>query len=280
MKRFLCASIFAGLLFSVAACTKTTVSLSPLGPVSGTGTLIPADVSLLRRGSHLFLINGKQTYYVESKTENLVAVEGQTVYLEGIAEKNTSKNHLPVLIISKLTSVKGDSGLHLWNIPALDIQLQTPNAWKGNIQKSVASFLLPGEEIPLLIIRISGSGSLPTGGSEYYLSGHRTVRIGTQGSGKADVFVEDNDSILHIRFDVSTQRSIERVEDAKLLESEFEFALNSIKFLSDKRGTNTGSGDLLSAPCGGAANILCPQGSFCDVFDPALKIGKCRSIQP
>ncbi|MSR67413.1 hypothetical protein EXS65_01110 [Candidatus Peribacteria bacterium] len=279
MNRLLSAAIFGALIFSFAACTKNTQNHAPLGQVSGTGTLIPADVSLIRRGSHLFLIDGKQTYYVESKTENLVAVEGQTVYLEGIAEKNTSPDDLPVLMVQKLTSVKGDSGLHLWNIPALDIQLQTPSTWQATIQKSVASFLLPGEEIPLMVISISGSGSLPTSGSEYYLSGHRAVRIGADGSGKVDVFVEDNDSILQLHFDVSTQRSIERMEDAKLLESEFEFALNSIKFLRDKRETNSGSGDTLSTQCGGADNILCPQGSFCDVYDSALKIGKCRVIK-
>lgn len=274
------ASAIFTLTLSLSACTKTPLNQPPLGPISATGTLIPAEVSLLRRGSYLFLINGKQMYYVESKTENLVQTEGQTVHIEGIAEANTSKGDLPVLIISKLTSVKGESGLRVWNIPALDIQLQAPSTWKASIQKNVATFLLPREEIPLLVINVSESDSLPVGGSHYYLSGHRAVRIDAQeGSSKSDVFVQGKEFILHLHFDATKQQSIERMEDAKLLESEFEFIVNSLKFLSDKRDTNSGSGSGLSVPCGGEGNVLCPQGSFCDVFDPALRIGKCRAIQ-
>ena len=280
MKKTLSSLLFAGLLFSVSACQKTTINHSPLGPVSATGTLIPAEVSLLRRGSHLLLIDGKQTYYVESKTENLVQVEGQTVHVEGIAEANTSNGDLPVLVLSKLTSVKGETGLHVWNVPALDIQLQAPTTWGASIQKNVVSFLLPGEQTPLLIINLSESGSLPTAGNHYYLSGHRAVRIdAAEGAGKTDVFVEGKEAILHLHFDVSTQKSIVRMEDGKLLQSEFEFILNSVKFISDKKGTATGSGDTFSIPCGGEANVLCPQGSFCDIADQDAKIGKCRLLK-
>ncbi len=279
MKRIFSLAI-VGFVFSLSACTKTPVNQPPLGPISATGTLIPAEVSLLRRGTHLLLINGKKMYYVESKTEDLLSAEGQTVHVEGIAESNTSKDDLPVLVLSKLTSVNGESGLHIWNIPALDIRIQTPSGWAGTIQKNVASFLLPGESTPLMVITASESTTLPTNGTPYYLSGHRAVRIDSDaGSGKTDVLVQGKDFILQLHFDASTQTSLERAEDAKLVMSEFEYTLSSLQFLSDKTENTTGSGSDITTPCGGEANVLCPQGSFCDIVDPVMKIGKCRMIK-
>lgn len=264
---------------SLSACTKTPLNQPPLGPISATGTLISADVSLLRRGTHLLLVNGKKMYYVESKTEDLVNKVGQTVHIEGIAEANTSPDDLPVLVATKLTSVQGESGLHVWNIPALDIQMQTPNAWTATIKNSVASFALPGEEKPLLVIRISGSGSLPAEGTHYYLSGRRAVRTNPKEGTIEDVYVLNGETVLFFHFDASTQQSVERMEDAKLLENEFEYALNSIKFLSDRASNSANSGSMIFAPCGGEANVLCPHGSFCDIADPVAKIGKCRPLK-
>ncbi len=269
--------IFSGFLLCIGACTSSPVDQPELGPISATGTLIPAELSLLRRGTHVFLINGEKKYYVESKTENLIQSEGQIVHIDGIAEENTSKDDLPVLIVRKVTSVRGESGLHVWNIPALDLQIQTPNSWSGSIQKNVVTFHLSNEETALLTLRMSETGSLPSLGNHYYLGGHRAVRnTNGEASGVSDVYIENKASILQVHFDISAQKFIKQTEDSKLLTSEFEYSMNSIKFLSDRTETLPGSGSSVSLPCGGEANIVCPKESFCDVSDPVLKIGKCR----
>lgn len=226
------------------------------------------------------MIDGKQKYYVESKTENLVQVEGQTVHIEGVAETNTTKDGLPVLVVHDLQSVKGEDGLHLWNIPALDLQIQTPNKWRGNIQKNVVTFTLPQEESPLLTINVSGTGSLPLEGNRYFLSGHRAVRQGQKdGTGIVNVFIQAKNAVLELHFNTTTQTSIERLEDAKLLESEFEYALNSLKFLSDKSSQQTGSGSGIAEVCGGFGNILCSPGSFCDITDAVANTGVCKQLR-
>ena len=283
MKRIASSLAFASILclftFSLSACQKAPINQPPLGPISATGTLIPAEVSLLRRGTHILMVNGRQTYYVESKTEDLVSIEGQTVHIAGIAEANTSKDDLPVLVLSELTSVNGESGLHVWTIPSLDIRMQTPGRWKATIEKNVANFLLPGESNPILTISISGSGSLPISSSPYYLSGHRAVRIETlNGSGATDVYVQGKSTILFLHFDASNQTSVKRMEDAKLLRSEFDFSLSTLTFLSDNSVAATGSGSAASE-CGGGGNTLCPQGSFCNILDPDAKTDRCQSIK-
>ncbi len=277
MKKILVFFTFSSLLF--VACQKNPVNQLPLGPITATGTLIPAEVSLLRRGTHILLIKGQKTYYVESKTEDLVSREGQTVYVEGIAENNTSKDDHPVLVLQSLQSVKGDPGLKVWNIPALDIRLQAPIAWTASIQKSVASFSLPEETSPLLTVSISGSGSLPSGGSHYYLSGRRTARIDDASGDKSDVFIEEKEYILHLHLDLSSQESIVNIDDRKLLMSQFDYILNSIKFLSDREAGSSSSEDSIAVQCGGEANIVCPEGSFCDVTDLETKVGRCRSFK-
>ena len=261
---------------SLSACTKKTISSSPLGPVSATGTLIPAESSLVRRGTHLLLENGVKMYYVESKTENLVTYEGQTVHIEGIAEANTGKSDLPVLIVGSVTALHNDSAIHVWEIPVLDLRITTPDAWNAGIVKSVASFLLPGEKTPILTVSVANETALPAG-TPFYVANHRAVRIAAlAGSGAEEIYLQNKTVILHLHFDASTQAGVTTMEDGKLLQSEFENALSSVQFISDSSNTATGTGSGLVTPCGGVAGVLCPAGYFCDVFDNAAKIGKCR----
>lgn len=281
MKKTLSTFLFAGILLSLSACTKTPLNLPPLGPISATGTLIPAEVSLLRRGTHILMVNGKKMYYVESKTEDLISKEGQIVHVKGMAESNTTSSDLPVIVLETLESVQGDAGLKIWNIPALDIRLQAPVSWTATIQNGAASFSLPTETVPILVIKASDSDSLPANGTHTYQGGHRAVRDdGIVGAGKTDIFLEGKEEVLHLHFDSSVQKSLEGEEERKLVVSEFEYVLDSIKFLSDKEALSTGSGNSISTSCGGEGNVLCPQGSFCNVTDPQSNSGKCRSIKP
>lgn len=280
MHRALYPLILVALLLAVSACQgRQTVRLPPLGPVSITGSLIPAELSLVRRGTHLLLVNGEKTYYVESKTVNLVDLEGQTVHVEGNAELNSDKKDIPVLIATTVTAAMGDSTLHEWEIPALDLKLSVPAVWRASIQKNVVKFLLPSEKVPLLTVSLMSGSVLPSG-TPYYLSGHRAVHVLSESGSTAaeSIVVQDKGFLLQFHFDASTQQSVTRLEDAKLLQSQFRSALSTLSFLSDRSLNSSLSGSGAMIPCGGPAGILCPQGSFCNVTDFELRIGSCKTF--
>lgn len=281
MHRALYPLILIALLLAISACSsRQTAQLPPLGPVSITGSLIPADMSLIRRGTHLLLVNGEKMYYVESKTVNLVNFEGQTVHIDGTAEMNTGKQDLPVLVASSVTAAMHDGSLHEWEIPTLDLKVSVPAAWRASIKKNVVAFSLAGEQVPLLTISLLSGATLPAG-TPYYLSGHRAVRVQLlSGSGTTeDIVVQDRGFSLQLHFDASTQQSITRLEDATLLQSEFQSALSTLSFLSDRSPDIPASGSGVMIPCGGPAGILCPQGSFCNVTDFEARIGQCKTLK-
>ena len=282
MNRIISSILFSGALATVflcASCTNKPPNLAPLGPISATGTLIPSEVSLIRRGTHILLIRGMKAYYVESKTENLVDYEGQTVHILGVAEENTPRDDLPVLVVTKLTSA-GDSGkTHAWEVPALDIRIVTPENWVASIQKSVVTFTAERESRPLLTVRLSESGSLPPGGRQEYLAGHRAVRMEPIGmKGTIDVYVQGKEHALWFHFDATSQSGISTIEELKLLQGAFDHSLSTLQFLSDQRDNTVSTGSGAMEGCGGFANVLCPQGSFCNIVNEETKMGTCRSI--
>ncbi len=141
MKRLLPLGITSiiALTLGLSACTNKPIDQAPLGPVSATGSLIPAEVSFIRRGTHILLIDGKQRYYVESKTESLLSFEGQTVHIEGTAQANTSAQEMPVLLVKKITALKGNAAVHTWEIPVLDLSITTPDTWSDPEKRGVVS---------------------------------------------------------------------------------------------------------------------------------------------
>lgn len=261
---------------AVSACAPRPSINLPLGPVSITGSLIPAEMSLVRRGTHLLVVNGEKAYYVESKTVNLMNFEGQTIHITGTAQLNTNRQDLPVLMASTVTAAMDDNRLHEWEIPALDLKISVPAHWRASIQKHVVTFMLPSEQAPLLVISLL-SGSILPAGSPYYLSGHRAVRATPDGT-QEDVYILDKGFSLRLHFDVSSQQTIERLEDAKLVQSQFQSALTTLTFLSDRRTEDPLIGSGAAVPCGGPAGILCPQGSFCNVTDAEARIGECKKL--
>ncbi len=279
MHRALYPLILIALLLAVSGCTTKTQRTPPsLGPVSITGSLLPAEISLIRRGTHLLLVNGARTYYVESKTVNLVDFEGRTVHIEGTAQPNTGKQDLPVLIASTVNASMNDGALHEWEIPALDLKMSVPATWRASIKKNVVAFSLVGEQAPLLTISLL-SGSVLPAGTPYYLSGPRAVRLASDSDTLTeDIVVQDRGFSLQFHFDASSQQSVTRVEDVKLLQSEFQNALSTLTFLSDRNPDLPPSGSGAMIPCGGPAGILCPHGSFCNVTDFEARIGQCKTL--
>ena len=73
LRRFAVLAVFAAVLAVLPACDRSPDEPGlPTGPQILTGTLLPTEISLSRRGTHLFrLQNSLDAYYAESAEVNL-----------------------------------------------------------------------------------------------------------------------------------------------------------------------------------------------------------------
>lgn len=261
---------------TLGACTRDEGPFVAYGPTSATGTLIKAENSLIRRGSHILVVDGEKKYFVESRTQNMSDLEGQTVFIDGTLEQNSVKTELPVLVAATVKRSFGDEDLHRFEIPALNIRLGVPQTWAGSIKNKVATFMLPGETLPILTIRLMSGSSLPPGGTAMFIKNRRGTRIDAQGNA-ADVFILEKDSVIELHFDPAMQEQLKTEEDGAIVASQFERALATISFLTDKDLVTPTSGSGAGTLCGGAAGILCGSGYFCNITDMENQIGQCKA---
>lgn len=258
-----------------SACKQSPVTTYVYGPTTATGTVMRADVSLVRRGTHALTMNDSKVYFLESKTVDLRSFEGQTVSVSGTLEPNATDNDLPVLVVTLAQRVIGKEDLHVWEIPVLGIRLSAPLSWGGDIRNAQATFGLSGEGRPLLIIERSSGAVLPEG-IPLYIQNRRGVEV-RDGTIAKQVYILEDGMILRLRFDPSSSDRVRTLEEGEILLAQFEALLSSIRFIKDG-GTQpilTGSGS--GAPCGGPAGILCPAGSYCNILDPVNQVGKCKT---
>lgn len=266
------AVVTLGLILS--SCQSSTDEQVNYGSVSGTGTLIPAELSLVRRGSHMLVLASGKKFYVESKTENLQSLEGLTVYIEGRLEKNRSSADSAVIVVEKIRGTIDDKDLHIWNVPSMNIRIKAPNAWKPVIASGDVTFSLEGEEIPLLTLRTMTGTSLPPG-RVFYVQNRRAVASDTSGSMR-EIYIIENEKLMRIHFDPSTQNSVKSLITSKILETQFDRLLANLQFISDSAfnqvKTNSGSTQV----CGGEAKILCSGSQYCNITDANLGTGVCK----
>ncbi len=273
MLRFL-STVLMSICFLSACSHGEQDNKTSVGPTTATGTLIAAEVSLIRRGSHKLIIDGKPTYYVESKSENLREYEGRTVSIQGIVEKNTRQSDLPILVVEKISSDVGSDGLHLWNIPALNLRIAAPEEWKASIKGTVATFALDNETETLLSIVLLSGSTLPPG-STFYVNNRPAVRTESAGNTIQEVYILEKDTVIRLHFDSSTQRSIQTKEEGTILADEFERLLSNVVFLSDSKRNTISAGSGSGVACGGEAGILCASGYYCNITEGDAKIGVC-----
>lgn len=74
----------------------------PQGIQEVSGYLAPAELSLVRRGTHLLLKEGRERYLVESKHIALRPFEGKEVMVRGLLESNVDPTFLPVLVVQEI----------------------------------------------------------------------------------------------------------------------------------------------------------------------------------
>lgn len=260
--------------------------------------IMPAPISLDRRGTHLLTTGSTLFAYAESSTVNLRPYEGQVVELKGTYEQNIQKRDLPVLVV---IAIKGnETDWKSWSIPSLGLELKTPKEWKVTKTASGADFTMSGSLHPVLNITLQ-----PMDEKIFTLDGKKDAMLTTIDGRRTAIETKGEMTVMNIDRGVSD--SIKTNQRLMVLvlsmgqgfamesnqQSAFDRFLRSLHtgtFITDSSSSSTSrstygvssmpsSGGLgEGSPCGGAAGILCPSGFYCAVVDREQNIGKCARL--
>lgn len=271
-KLFLC-SIWGLVL---VGCNEQSIELPPLpqGIQKISGQLVPVELSLVRRGTHVLLQEGIERYFVESKMTALRAFEGKKVQIHGVLEKNVDPTYLPVLIAEQV-----EEDAIPWQTihsDVLYITIDVPPEWQ--VKKSNNEILLfaPSSERNA-IVRIAQEESLriPTG-TPIRIGGRTGTRILDEKNGHQEIFFLYDNQLLSITF--MPKDPVHLLEERTL----FLRLLHSIIFNENPEKHSSSLGALPSqkkgSPCGGSAGILCQDGFYCEISDLKEGIGRCIKI--
>src|SRR3989344_2257617 len=101
LNRSISLGVWLGIL--LFGCSKPVdLVLLPQGTQDVSSYLIGAELSIVRRGTHLLLQEGVERYLVESKIIALRSFEGKEVMIRGFFEDNADSSHLPVLVVEEI----------------------------------------------------------------------------------------------------------------------------------------------------------------------------------
>lgn len=238
------------------------------------GILFPAELSPVRRGSHVLYIDGDPAYYVESQSVNLRALEQKRVTLSGILEYNTHSQDLPVLVVSEATPVQEE--MREWRLQSLGLSFTAPERWqRSSINNTSVQFRVGDREDTVLTITRSSQETAAEGVS-ILIGGRNALRIIDESSGAEEIRVHDTDSFLSLRFTPWPDDA-----DVPLLKQEWLSILRSIVWTNTESTSSRStphSGTGAGLPCGGTAGVLCPTGYFCDITDLQENIGLCKNV--
>ncbi|HRH93445.1 MAG TPA: hypothetical protein PKV72_02840 [Candidatus Peribacteria bacterium] len=242
------------------------------GPLSETGTLVATGVSLVRRGTHVLYAGGKAAYYLESKTVNLQEFAGKRVNVTGDLQPNVSAKYLPVLSVKSVSASDVEEPLHEWKLPGLSLSLQAPESWTATSAEKSISFIASdaGSGTVLTLDAIDAAG-LPDG-IPTVVAGNVAVKLRNVPLGGEEVHILRSGQVIRVKYTPTGEEPV-------LQHEQYAALLASLSFTSSSSSSTASSGSGSAAhmqPCGGEAGILCPQGYYCDVFDPKANIGKCR----
>jgi len=264
------------LLFTACRGQTPVIPDLPTGIQTMTGTLVPAEISTLRRGSHLLTIQGRRVFFVESTTVNLRSFEGKLVVIRGVLEPNSDPAILPVLVTQDVKAVEQD--LTPLSLPAFGLSGNVPRSWIMAKQKDATVLLLEGTATPLVTIEQKKQTPLPSSGAPFFISGHHATRQTNPDSQKEITSIAWEDGLVVLTFAPPAETT---PEDAGLLRAQWGGFLTSLSFSGAASGTQSTSSTSETAdgtPCGGTAGILCPEGQYCAITDMQQNIGHCKKI--
>lgn len=245
----------------------------PEGIQTLSGVLLPAELSLARRGTHVLVQNDTELYFVESPVVTLRNYERKLVTLRGILEPNIEQKLLPVLVVDSIVDV--ESTTREWGIRKIDLSLTTPKTWQQRNEEGQVQFFVEELDRPILTLDEQVStGEFPLGES-IVVDGHPAVRIANEQNGNQAVYVLRDDTMVTFLFAPRNHPNPERLRE------EWLSVLSSATFLSRTNSSAgaTGTGTTPpGTPCGGPAGVLCPSGFYCEVTDTEADIGTCRPL--
>jgi len=275
LRAFLALAVCLVPLAGVAGCSKEPLPVSlPEGVQVLTGTLLPTEISLLRRGTHLLNIDGTDVYLVESAEVPLSRYEHKEVVLEGTLSQNVDPSFLPVLEVQSVVRVLQESQRE-WALRSVGLSASLPDSWEGSIGDAAARFHPPTQPDPVITVELlpTAEVTVPTDGVPIVIDSKRSLRTDDEQTGAQVVYVERGAEVLLLSFTPSQ----EHFEDDRNVWLAF---LRSISFsgATPSPALPTATGGQLGAPCGGPAGVLCPEGYYCEVTNLVENIGHCEPI--
>lgn len=264
-------AVLASGFFLLQGCSPVSQNI-PEGVQTLSGALQPVDLSLVRRGTHVLLQDGKQIYYVESSAVNLRSYEGMDVVVKGTVEANSNESYLPVLVATEVKENIVPSREE--EVSLLNINLRIPLDWVTQEFDDGVSYSRTVAGPSVLKLYKSTMAYLPSG-TPLVIGGERAVRIQKAGSGSVLLHVQHGKNFFTISY--TPESGMTDVDLLRVLKS-IVFTNKSSSSSSSGSGSvvvPSGSGSQVGMPCGGEAGILCPAGSYCGITDTATGIGHC-----
>lgn len=286
----------AGLVVLLALCAvlvwagltgRTRERILPEGPQTLTGTLIPAELSLTRRGTHVLKVQDENVAYVESPSVNLRLYELTNVGVTGSFQLNTDPADLPVLVVTSVRAVEIPAASV--ELPSVGLTLRVPSEWTVEQYDDGAAFTLTGSSAPILRVLRSSLTRLPQG-APMFIGGYDAVRL-DDGNGDQTVHLQagrtivtftwtpHDDESLAPAFAQMLRTAVVRSVAASSQRSQTGATASATSTLPASSAGAAGSAGSAAygQPCGGPAGVLCPSGSFCAVTDPD-GVGTCRPL--
>lgn len=265
----------------LAGCGKDFSDL-PTGIQTVEGKLKPAELSRVRRGTHVIEIDGDDEYYAESSVVPLRAYQGKNVTLRGTFAPNVDDSYLPVLVVDSILDVEETAEEHV--LEDLTVTLQAPILWKPRKVDESVEFTMGDMGPVILTIQNEKTDELPEGGEPIVVGTKRAVRMKDALTGNEIITVQRSSTMVTV-FTLSP--NVEDVEPEEFASDWFD-VLQSVSFQgtpgsgmgagaasSGAGGTNTSAAT--GTPCGGPAGILCPSGMYCEITNFSENIGRCRA---
>lgn len=252
----------------------------PQGVQTLTGTLIPAELSLTRRGTHVLKVDGEDVAYAESASVNLRTYELTEVGVTGTFHLNTNPSDLPVFIVTSLRAV--DIPAVTVEAPSVGLTLRVPKEWVMQTFDDGVAFALTGSTTPLLRVARSSLTRLPQG-TNLFVGGYDAVRVDGEhdtqivhlqaGRGIVTFTWTSGDAGRDAAFAQLLRTAVVRSAPSSSQKTVTGGFLN----LSSSPAAGSAASYAGSRPCGGPAGILCPAGTYCAVNSPD-GVGTCTAL--
>lgn len=274
-------SLCAYIAWSVYSSGAGRATPIPAGVHTLTGTLLPVELSLSRRGTHTLTVDGENVTYVESQIVNLRAFERTEVSITGTFHFNTDPSDLPVFIVTAIRAI--DIPSVVVDVPSVGLTLRVPPEWAMKSFDDGVTFMLTGSTTPILRIMRSSLTRLPVG-TALFIGDYGAVRIDGP-EGRQTVHVQAGRGIITLTWD-----STDPVQIASFTQLLRTVMISSS--LTSSRTTMTGGflqlptsaasegsvSSVRSQPCGGPAGVLCPTGTYCAV-NSTDGVGTCVPLR-